>query len=135
MRLIRNSFAALILLGVACIIGMRVSAPYRRQRELTRKLPFFQKVISGLHAPETALSGSSIKVPVPEEGRDMAYSIVAERTTGGHLAVLFLTGSGFPVKHRGYLFLSSGRIDDFPKMVSGWPKRTQLRDNWLYIGD
>ena len=135
MRLLRNSFAALILLGPAWLIGMRVTAPYRHNREFTSKLPFFQKIISDLQTSETAPSTSLTKVPVPHDAREMAYSIIAQRPTEGRLAVEFHTGGGFPVKHRGFLFLSSGGTKDFPQMASRWPKRTRLRDNWLYIGD
>ena len=76
MRLLRNSFAALILLGPTWVIGMRVSAPYRHNREFTSKLPFFQKIISDLQTSETAPSKSLTKVPVPHDAREMAYSLL-----------------------------------------------------------
>ena len=135
MRLIRNPLTVFILLGVVGIIGMRVSAPYRHNREFTSKLSYFQKIISDLQTSGAAPPASFIKVPVPDGDRDMAYSILAERLGDGRLAVEFLTGGGFPVKHRGFLYLSSGSFGDFPQMASRWPKRTPLRDHWLYIGD
>jgi hypothetical protein len=62
MRLIRNSFVALFLLAVAGIIGMRVSAPYRHNREFQSKLPFFQNVISDLQASQSPSATSLTKV-------------------------------------------------------------------------
>lgn len=135
MRLVRNGLTALILAGVASFLGMRVSAPYRHHREFTSKLPFFQKVISDLRASEMAPSASLIKVAVPDDCRGVVYSILAQHPAEGRLAVEFLTGGGFPVKHRGFLFLSSGGIEDYLQIASRWPKRTQLQDHWLYIGD
>ena len=135
MRLIKNTFAAVILLGIAWILGMRYSAPNRHNREFKSKLPLFQKVVSDLQTSETAPSTSLTEVPVPENARSKVYFILAEHPAEGRLAVEFLTGRGFPVKHSGFLFLSSGRIEDFPKMVSRWPYQERLQDNWLYICD
>lgn len=134
MRLIRNSFVALILLGIAWIGLARVSAPYRHNRTFQRKLPSFQKIISQLQSSEAILS-SLTDIPVPDHAQNEIYSILAQRLADGRLAVEFLTGGGFPVKHRGFLFLSSGSIEDFPQVASRWPRREPLQDHWLYIGD
>lgn len=135
MRLIRNSLATLILLGVVAIIGLRVTASFRHKREFTSKLPFLQKIVTDLQASDSKADPALVKVPVPEEALGMVHSILAQRPAEGSLAVEFVTRGGFPVKHRGFLFLSSGRIEDFPAMAARWPKRTPLREHWLYIGD
>lgn len=135
MRLIRNTFAGIALLGVAWIFGMRVSSSYRHNREFTSRLPFFQSVISDLEHSDAVPSTSLTKVPVPKGARNLVYSILAQRLADGRLAVEFLTGGSFPVKHRGFLFLSSGGIEDFPQMASRWPGREPVRDHWFYIAD
>jgi len=131
MRIISVSFAAVILLGVAWII----SPPFRHEREFTSKRPFFEKVIADLRTAEPTTSTALTRIPVPDEAKHMAYAIFVQRPGDGRLAVEFLTGGGFPVKHRGFLFLSEGRIEDYPQIAERWPRRKQFRENWLFIGD
>ena len=114
---------------------MRITAPYRHDRELQSKLSFFETVISDLRSSATPIPLTIAKIPVPENSRDMAYSILAQRSSDERLAVEFLTRGGFPLKHGGFLFLSSGSIEDYPSMASRWPRHTQLRNNWFYIAD
>ena len=135
MRLIRNTCVTLLLAAALWTLGLRYTASYRHNRELTRKLPYFEKVVSDLEATTAVPPASFVQIPVREDAGHMAYAIFAQRLADGRLAVEFLTGGGFPVVHRGFLFLSSGGIEDFPEMASRWPLREPMRDRWLYIGD
>jgi hypothetical protein len=135
MRRIRNTFAVLFLLGIAWVVGMRITAPYRHNREFRSKLPFFETVISDLRSSATPIPTVLTRIPIPENSQYMAHSIFAQRASGEHLAVEFVTRHGFPVKHGGFLFLSSGSFEDYPSMASRWPRRTPLGDNWFYVAD
>ena len=98
-----------------------------------RSLPGYESLIRQLE------SGA---IPVTTELRQVwqaegvsAYSVMAQRGTNGVLMVEFLTGAGFPVKHSGYLYTSSGSIEPGSRIDSRWPKRRTLSPLWYRISD
>ena len=48
---------------------------------------------------------------------------------------LALIGGGFPAKHSGYLYLSTGDINADPELVRRWPRHRKLTDRWFAIAD
>lgn len=121
--------------GVALLVALRLSAPFRHNFALQQKLSVFQRVISQLQDGPSPVPAALTKIPIPADARGDMYSIMAQQPADGHLAVEFLTSGWFPVKHRGFLFLSAGQLEDYPDMASRWLRREQLRDHWLYVGD
>ena len=120
---------------VLVVVGLRMSAPWRHQREFERKLLVFESILSRLRADPSDIPASGVEIPVPDSAKGDVRFIFASRPTEETLAVEFLTGGGFPVKHRGFFFLSAGQIEDYPRLASRWPRHTRMRDNWFYIAD
>lgn len=103
-----------------------------RQFTFQRALPQYQAIIRQMESGE---------IPVTAELRRIsqatgtgAYAVLAQRTNEV-LSVEFLTGAGFPVKHSGYLYCSSGTIEKGSPMDSRWPQRREVRPSWFQISD
>jgi hypothetical protein len=75
--------------------------------------------------------------PVPQAVplADLAYAVLAQKGTNGDLIVEFLTEGGFPVKHSGYLYVSSGVVKQDSMEDERWPIRREERPRWFYISD
>jgi hypothetical protein len=63
----------------------------------------------------------------------LAWSTIAKTNSDG-IIVAFMTGSGFPVKHSGYLYVASGN-DENDADAKRWPYKTRISNNWLRIED
>jgi hypothetical protein len=78
--------------------------------------------------------GSDRLLQAESEAR-LVYRVYAEKATNGILMVEFDTEAGFPVKHSGYLYSSSGQIESGSRMDSRWPIREEVRSGWFYVSD
>lgn len=65
----------------------------------------------------------------------LAHRVFAERDANGILTVEFITESGFPAKHSGYLYVSSGVIESNSRKDSRWPIREKVRDKWFWVSN
>jgi hypothetical protein len=75
------------------------------------------------------------RIPQAETEARLVYRVFAEKDTNGVLMVEFDTESGFPVKHSGYLYSSSGTIEPGSQMDSRWTFRQEVKSRWFYISD
>jgi len=75
--------------------------------------------------------------PVPQAVplAHLTYAVFAQKDTSGDLTVEFLTEGGFPVKHSGYLYISSGVVKPDSMEDEHWPFRHEERPRWFYISD
>jgi len=103
-----------------------------RQFMFDRSLPRYESIIRQMESGSLPVSAELRRVPQVESS--LAYAVLAQRTNGV-LSVEFLTGSGFPVKHSGYLYCSSGLIERGSQMDSRWPMRREVRPLWFRISD
>jgi hypothetical protein len=118
-------------MGYAARAGFRVSLYVFEKR-----LPRFEEAVASIggriEEGILRLSGQEI----PEEYRDLAYMIIAEKTRGNVLTVTFMWGAGFPVKHVAYAYISDGMIPakgtDFRRE---WPRIYRINDNWFRVSD
>lgn len=74
-------------------------------------------------------------ITLSETDRDLAYSVLAQKDTNGVLMVEFLTGSGFPLMHSGYLYTSSGSVQPGSFFHSRWLLTMQVKPKWFRITD
>jgi hypothetical protein len=81
------------------------------------------------------VSGEVISVPLVGAERDLGYGVLAERDPNGVLTVELLTGGGFPVKHSGYLYTSSGSVRPGSFFDERWPFKTEMKAKWFRISD
>ena len=98
-------------------------------------LPSYEVVVHQMESGSILVSTNFANIPRAEAEARLAYRVFAQRDTNGVLVVEFDTESGFPVKHSGYLYSSSGVIEPGSRMDSRWPIRQELRSRWFYISD
>lgn len=131
----RERWRALVPLSV-CVLVV-VLAPELgaaiRQLIFQRSLPRYESIIRQIESGAIPVS-SELRHISQAEGA-WAYAVLARRGTNGVLTVEFLTGGGFPVKHSGYLYCSSGVIESGSLADSRWPKKQEVKPSWFRISD
>ena len=88
--------------------------------------PDVQGVASGSGLEQLTLSQS--------EGEYMWWA-AAERTPDGTLMVELMNGSGFPVKHSGFVYTSSGSIPLGSNVAGRYSYWIPMRANWFAVSD
>lgn len=122
----------------ACVLSVVVSMPIvRTVREyiFARSLPSYEAVVRQMESGSIPVSTNLSPVPQAVPLAHLAYAVLAQKDTNGALTVEFLTEGGFPVKHSGYLYLSSGVIEPGSMEDERWPIRHEERSRWFYISD
>ena len=104
-----------------------------RQVIFQRSLPRYESIIHQIESGAIPVSGELRHISQVEG--NWAYAVLAQRGTNGVLTVEFLTGGGFPVKHCGYLYSSSGVIESGSLADARWPKKHEVRPSWFRISD
>jgi hypothetical protein len=121
------------LVCVVAVFAAEVGGNSLRSFLFMRALPRYESVIREIETGTFPVkNGETVAIPRKEETG--AYAIFAYRTNGV-LAVEFLTGGGFPVKHSGYLYSSSGVVERGSIAQRRWPRRTKVRPLWFRISD
>jgi hypothetical protein len=118
--------------GIVVVVAAAIGAATRRVA-FFRSLPIYESIVRQLESGEIPVSTELRRILLVEGGP--AYPVLAQRDTNGVLAAEFLTGSGFPVKHSGYLYCSSGSILLGSVSDSRWPKRQQMKPLWFWVSD
>lgn len=124
----------LLLWFGSCLATTAVGTASRRA-QFERELPRYQALVERIQAGSRLDSGKVASVSLSEAERDLGYNVLAERDTNGVLTVEILTGGGFPLKHSGYLYNSSGRIIPGSFFDSRWPFKTEVKPKWFRISD
>lgn len=132
-------------LGARALVPLLVAVvalplPVMIGRELKPKVfdfyrPDYEAFIARIERNEIAVGPESKILLYPGNGRvGDAYYVLARREADG-LVVEFLTESGWPVKHRGYLYAKNGEIRKGSFFDERWPRRRELRPHWFRIAD
>ncbi len=122
-------FAACVLVVV---LAPEVGASIRHVT-FQRSLPSYESIIRQMESGTMPVTSELRRISQAEGGS--AYAVLAQRSTNGVLTVEFLTGGGFPVKHSGYLYCSSGSIEPGSVADRRWPRRREVRPLWFRISD
>jgi hypothetical protein len=117
----------------ASIIAIGAVGRVARDIVFAWALPSYQRVIDDIESDRIVVSGAGRTIPEAIAAARLTYAVIASRAPNGALSVEFLTESGFPAKHSGYLYSSSGIDDSFVR--SRWPRMSRLRDHWFYVSD
>jgi len=117
--------------ALAVLLAPEVRVPLENLM-FTRSFPHYESIIRQMESGSIAVSADLRRIPQAE--RFPTYRVLAQQTNGV-LSVEFLTGSGFPVKHSGYLYCSSGTIERGSLMDSRWPKRVEVKPFWFRVSD
>jgi hypothetical protein len=106
-----------------------------RQAIFVWSLPSYEGVVQQMESGSIPVSATLSRVPQAESKARLTYGVFAQKGTNGVLTVEFLTECGFPVKHSGYLYCSSGVIALGSDADSRWPIRHEEKPKWFYVSD
>jgi hypothetical protein len=121
-----------------CVLSVVISgAVVRTIRHaiFARSLPSYEAVVQQMVSGSIRVSTNLSPIPQAAPLAHLAYAVLAQKDTNGVLMVEFLTEGGFPVKHSGYLYISSGVVEPGSVAYSRWPIRHEERPRWFYISD
>ena len=122
----------------ACILAILLShilTNWIRHTIFIRCLPSYQRIVRQIESGEISVSTNLTEIPQAVATARMTYSVAAYKDSNGLLTVEFLTETGFPVAHSGYLYCSSGAIQPGTIEDSRWPFRYEERPRWFSISD
>jgi hypothetical protein len=133
----QRRWRSLLPLGI-CFVSIfisGVSVKIIRQAIFKWPLPSYEMVVQQMESGKIPVTAELNPIPEAKSEACLAYAVLAQKDTNGVLSVEFLTEVGFPVKHSGYLYSSSGIIEPRSLIDSRWPIRHQIKDKWFYISD
>lgn len=123
-----RSLIPLISCGLAVAV-FPVSRSAILRLTFEHSLPRFESIICKLESGPLPDPSAVLEIAQVED--NTIYHAKAKQSPNGDLTVLFLTGNGFPVKHSGYLYSSSGTFSP----SKDWPKVKEMKPNWFRISD
>jgi hypothetical protein len=106
-----------------------------RHAIFVRSLPSYEAVVHQMESGRIPVSSNLSRIPQAEAQARLVYAVLAQKDTNGILIVEFLTEAGFPVRHSGYLYSSSGVVEPGSLEGSRWPIRREERPRWFYISN
>lgn len=127
-----RSVTPLVACVLVVVLAPEIGAAIRRVT-LRQALPSYESIIRQIESGAIPVTTELRHIPQLESGS--TYAVLAQRSTNGVLTVEFLTGRGFPVKHSGYLYCSSGSIEPGSLVDSRWPKKREMKPLWYRISD
>lgn len=122
----------------ACILSVILSSMLAiriRHAVFIHSLPRYEAVVHQIESGSISVSTNMERIPQAESQAPFAYAVFAERDSNRILTVIFLTEAGFPVKHSGYMYCSSGIIAPGSYTDSRWPIRHEEKPKWFGISD
>lgn len=106
------------------------------QRQLfLLNLPKYQAIVSSVDVESLPLGEKAESLALNSEAQKLVYVANAERTQDGALLVELLTEGGFPVKHSGYVFSSSGNLPAESIIRKRWPHIREVQPKWFRVAD
>lgn len=97
--------------GIALVVLSLKAGLILRDAIFRSNLPDYRKAVSSLTNGVTSQSLEGVSLPL--EYSHLATAVLAEKTDGQAITVVFIIGGAFPVKHAGYVYRSTDRIDDW----------------------
>jgi hypothetical protein len=105
-----------------------------RDWQFRKNLPRYMEVVQLIEKGEIKASPSGPRIQLPNQYTDLSLVTFA-KTNNGSWIIEFNIGGGFPVKHSGYLYVSTGKINSDPETLERWPYRSQITTNWFRVED
>jgi hypothetical protein len=124
-----------LLLCLGSCAGTPSLARAARAVQFEQRFTRFQSLIARMEAGAVPVSAEPQAISLPDEDRDLAYRVTAQRDSNGVLIVECLTGGGFPVVHSGLLYSSSGKVEPGSLFASRWPICVQVKPKWFRVAD
>lgn len=123
----------IIGLPASMLIGSHLGGVIQSDR-FQKNLPRYEAVVELIEKGELTTNSQSSLIRLPDQYGDLAWATMA-KSSGTNVVIEFMTEGGFPVIHSGYLFISSGNIQNDPDSVQRWPYHSRVNSNWFRISD
>jgi hypothetical protein len=140
LRCRREKFHAFVPAAI-CIIGLLASslvAPSLGSSienwRFNNNLPRYVAIAHRIERGEIKTSTSLSRFELPGQDQDLAQITLAKTNNEGAV-IEFVTGLGFPLKHSGYLYISTGKIDNETDSLRRWPYHSRINVNWFRVED
>jgi hypothetical protein len=117
---------------ILSFVGSFQMAMSVRDRLFDWALPSYEMVVQQMQAGRFIVTTNWSQIPGAEAQARLAYEVYAQKDTNGVFTVEFLTEGGFPARHSGYLYSSSGVIEPGSLPFARWPP-IKLRPKWFYV--
>lgn len=101
----------------------------------SNNLPRFQAIADGIKPEALPADGKSELIPISADDANHVHRVFAYRSIAGVIVVEFLTEHGFPAKHSGYVFSSSGSLPTDAKFHYRWPYADEVRPRWFRVSN
>jgi hypothetical protein len=121
-------FACAVAVYCAPQLGLSINRVIVR-----RSLPHYESIVRKIEAGTIPVSIEVQRVPQAEDL--FTRPVFAHRDTNGVLTVEFFTENGYPAKHIGFLYCSSGVIDPDSRVARRWSWRTELKPLWFRVSN
>jgi hypothetical protein len=70
-------------------------------------------------------------ISLPAQYKHLGQAVFVEKAEDGTVTVVFVLGGVFPVKHFGYVYRSTDKIEDWPGARLWAPKFRRVAPNWF----
>ena len=120
---------------VLSVVLSRMVTNQIRHAIFSWSLPSYEAVVHQMESGSIPVPTNLDRIQQAESQARWVYTVLAQKDNNGVLTVAFLSEAGFPVKHSGYLYCSSGVITPGSVIDSRWPIRHEERPKWFYISD
>jgi len=132
-----NSFAplAILIVGGILLIPSYWTGHKLRDSIFWRHLPKYQAVVGRITDGTIPITNSFEVLQLSRSEAPRSYRVFVYRQTNDILAVVFLTGGAFPVKHSGYMYYSGDRVEKTSAARRAWPRGDMITNHWYEIGD
>jgi hypothetical protein len=122
----------------ACVLawfGSGAVGKFVQDQLFMHNLPRYQAIVSSVNVASLPVAAKAEPIELSSENQKLVYFALAERTQDGALLVELLTEGGFPVKHCGYVFSSSGALPSDAFIGKRWPYVRKVQSKWFRVAD
>jgi hypothetical protein len=137
----RDRFRAFVSFSI-CFLGLLISLIAAgalggtiKTARFEKNLPRFNEVVNLIQNGELKPNPPDRFIVLPPQYSDLTMRATAFASTNSDgTNIEFQTEGGFPVKHSGYLYISSGIMSN-SYTLEDWPIHHRINTNWFYVSD
>jgi len=123
---------------VTCVVAWYVAGyleDFLQAQFFNSNLPRFQAIVSSIQLDSLPPGGELKAMAVSEADKRQIQHVFVRRGANDSIVVEIDTGNGFPVKHSGYVFSSSGAFPSDERFRYRWPYVEEIRQGWFRVSN
>ncbi len=122
----------------ACALAWYGSYPvgaFLQSRLFIHNLPRFQAIVDGIQPESLPTDGKTKAIDIGKTDQTQIQHVFAHRAADGSVVIEIATENGFPMKHSGYVYSSSGNFPGDPQFHYRWPYADEVRPKWFRVSN